>query len=477
MSDFGARASRTRLHSQASHPPASAPSGTDVPHGTTHPHHLTEAHGAMPPHVTALTCVPICCGFWLRTSGRHNRSSFEAWRPQYVRPPQACQSRPNNRQCQHQKNRQCQPTSAAHGHCCTWIDAATKSVDTFFFALSSAVRSHRTACGTGRWGVCVGEAPSDFATKKKPRINRQSHQVTRINTQRKDDVSACSRWAPEQGSSVWAASKVVAVIASPSLLCKCSSSPSVCICSSLLQVLVLVPVRLSLCLALLRMCVVLFLLLLWWQWLRLRLFFPLASVVSRLVGVTLVVVRYLLRVRVFGRILSSTRSPLFFSVPLQSPLSSRGAVSLCLMLLSLALCVPRFARSHPLLFMPVFLCRPLKLLPRLLMNVAFNKTRAEYVERCQRRCCWVVRVGFVAVPNWIVLTKGSSPFHADTAWSSACCLSMAENRNAETTFFWVSEDIKPWNSKGFCNFPNLSQRRLRYVFLSNVFCVLVLCIH
>ena len=101
--------------------------------------------------------------------------------------------------------------------------------------------------------------------------------------------------------------------------------------------------------------------------------------VSRLVGVTLVVVRYLLRVRVFGRILSSTRSPLFFSVPLQSPLSSRGAVSLCLMLLSLALCVPRFAPSHPLLFMPVFLCRPLKLLPRLLMNVAFGKTRAEYV--------------------------------------------------------------------------------------------------
>ena len=93
--------------------------------------------------------------------------------------------------------------------------------------------------------------------------------------------------------------------------------------------------------------------------------------VSRLVGVTLAVVRYLLRVRVFRCILFSTRSPRFFAALLQSRLSSCDAVDLFLMLLALAFCVP---------FIRVFLCRPQKLLPRLLLNTAFGKTRAEHVE-------------------------------------------------------------------------------------------------
>ena len=115
---------------------------------------------------------------------------------------------------------------------------------------------------------------------------------------------------------------------------------------SLSQVLVLVPVRLSLCLALL--------------WDACRIFFCVVMVVvalevflsachcgSAFGRATLVVVRYLLRVRVFWlHFVLDAFSDVVFAALLQSPPSSCDAVSLFLMLLSLALSVP----LHPRLF-------------------------------------------------------------------------------------------------------------------------------
>ena len=76
-------------------------------------------------------------------------------------------------------------------------------------------------------------------------------------------------------------------------------------------------------------------------------FFPLATVVPRSVGLTLVVVRYLLRMRVFWlHFVLDAFSDVVFAVLLQSPPSSCDVVSLFLMLLSLALSVP----LHPRLF-------------------------------------------------------------------------------------------------------------------------------
>ena len=63
-----------------------------------------------------------------------------------------------------------------------------RSPSELFFALSSAVRSHRTSCGTGRWGVCVGETPSDFATKRT--MNEQA-QSARLPNQRTTQRCAC----------------------------------------------------------------------------------------------------------------------------------------------------------------------------------------------------------------------------------------------------------------------------------------------
>ena len=136
--------------------------------------------------------------------------------------------------------------------------------------------------------------------------------------------------------------------------------------------LVLVPVRLSLCLDLHRMCVV---------------FKNCCDGGGCACGYSF---RLLLWFRVWSsdggcRPPSSARACFWCAFCPRSVLRcflllfSCDAVSLFLMLLSLALCVPRFERSHTLLFIRVFLCRPLSML-------LLIRNRAKHIERCQRQC-------------------------------------------------------------------------------------------
>ena len=128
----------------------------------------------------------------------------------------------------------------------------------------------------------------------------------------------------------WVASKVDAVVASPSVLSKCSSPHSVCIFADFCKCLSLsLFVRLSVlhCLG----CV---LYLFWCCVLVALVVIPSACYCGFAFGRADACCRPQSSAR--ARILSSTRSPLFFAVLLQSPLSFCDAVSLFLMLLSLA---------------------------------------------------------------------------------------------------------------------------------------------
>ena len=150
-------------------------------------------------HVTALTCVPTCCGFWLRTSEHHNMSLVEARRPQDVRPLQAVSGHSRRRQPTTDDVTSAERIGSVSSHQPQMDTVAReltqlRSPSILFFTLSSAVRSHRTACGTGRWGVCVREVLQTSQQKKTQQTESPQHPNQHTTQRSCASMFAVSAW-------------------------------------------------------------------------------------------------------------------------------------------------------------------------------------------------------------------------------------------------------------------------------------------